>query len=292
MESSQKELSITFDNMIEFGLKHRHSSGWHKKFPRQKVENGDFKHLGMHEHLKFRNEYFDGRHGYLSWKDLDKFFEANLGKNVDDVFSEFVKRAKRFDHDENLRKEFYDALDPDTRWRSKYIVDSQNRIARYVKKEPKGIITRELAINYNKMHLPESFKPYMHKNELTYIGHFYVRDKGWRGKWCLIPIFITNKDWYDTVIQIGFGKEHIKYSNMTRIAISVPKERSGYYNSEDIVGVPSRGYETIYEKTGRSIEMSNGYTWDLEQPIHIPYTFRRDSADYIFLAKGFDWYAY
>ena len=277
--------------MIEFGLKHRHSSGWHKKFPRQKIERENPMHLGMHEHLRLRNEWFEGRGGYLSWKDLEKFFKANLGKNVDKVFSEFVKRAKRFNHDVSLRERFFDALDTDRRWPPKYTIDSQNRITKYVKEESKGVTTSK-AEEYNKAHLPVSFKPFMKKNELIYVGHFYVRDKGYNSIWKLVPVFITNKDWYETVMQIGFGKEYVKYSNMTNIAISIPGSRPGYWNSEDVVGVPNRGYEIIYEKTGKTVELLNGCTWELERPIKMSYTNRRENADYIFLVKGLNWYAY
>ena len=276
--------------MIEFGLKHKHSSGWHKKFPRQKIEREDPKHLGMHEHLRLRNEWFEGRDGYLSWKDFDKFFERHLGENVDKVFSEFMKRAKRFDHDVNLKERFFDELRPDKRWRNNYTLDSQKRIVKIKKGKDGGITTRE-AENYNKAHFPTSFKPYMKHNELTYVGHFYVREKGWYSPWILTPVFITNKDWYDTVMQIGFGKEYVKYSNMTRINISLPKYNNWAY-SDRAAGVPNRGYDIIYEKTGHSVELSNGYLWDIERPVQIPYTFRPDNADYIFLAKGLSWYPY
>jgi hypothetical protein len=103
--------------MLNFGLKHRHSSGGHKKFPRQKIEREDPMHLGMHEHLRFRNEFMEGRQGYLSRKEIDDFLEANLGKNVDKVFSEFCKRAKKYKHDESLRQALYGELDPERRWR-------------------------------------------------------------------------------------------------------------------------------------------------------------------------------
>ena len=276
--------------MIEFGLKHKHSSSWHKKFPRQKIEREDPKHLGMHEHLRLRNEWFEGRCGYLSWKDLDKFFEKHLGENVDKVFSEFIKRAKRFDHDVNLKDRFFDELRSDKRWRNNYTLDSQRRIVK-VKKGKDGGITYKEALNYNKIHFPTSFKPYMKKNELTYIGHFYLREKGWNGCLILAPIFITNKDWYDTVMQIGFGKEYVKYSNMSKITINLPKYNNWAY-SDRAVGVPNRGYDIIYEKTGHSVELANGYLWDIERPVQIPYTFRPDNADYIFLTKGLNWDSY
>lgn len=276
--------------MIEFGLKHGHNRTWHKKFPRQKIEREDPKHLGMHEHLRFRNEWFEGRDGYLSWKDFDKFFEKHLGENVDKVFSEFMKRAKRFDHDVNLKERFFDKLGSDKRWRNNYTLDNQKRIVKVKEDKSKRITIRE-AENYNKAHLPISFKPYMKHNELTYIGHFYIKERGWYSPWTLVPIFITNKDWYDTVVSIGIGKEYVKYSNMTKIGINLPKYNNWNY-SDRAYGVPNRGYDTVYEKTGRSVELSNGYLWDIERPVHIPYTFRPDEADYIFLAKGLNWYSY
>lgn len=228
-----------------------------------------------------------GRDGYLSWKDLNKFFEKHLGENVDKVFSEFVKRAKRFKHDVSLKDRFYDELNPDKLWRNDFTIDNQKRIVR-VKEEKNKCISKKEAMEYNKAHFPTSFKPYMKKNELTYIGHFYLREKGWNGCWALSPVFITNKDWYDTVMQIGFGKEYIKYSNITRINISLPKYNNWAY-SDNAVGVPNKGYDIIYEKTGHSIELSNGYLYDIQRPVQIPYTFRDGNADYIFLAKGLNW---
>lgn len=275
--------------MIEFGLQHHGRSGWKKKYPRKEINKGDFKHQSMHDRFKFgydRNYH----NGWLSWKDLNKFFEANLGKNVDKVFSEYVKRAKRFDHDVSLRERFFDELKPDRRWRNNYTIDSQKRIVRVKKEKSKGISAHE-AIKYNKAHIPTSFKPYMKENELTYVGHFYVRERNWYGNWHLIPVFITNKDWYDTVLSIGFGKEYVKYSNMTKIAIELSKYKEWNY-SDRAYGVPKRGFTTIYEKTGHSVELPNGLLWDIERPVHIPYTFRMDEADFIFLVKGLNWKEY
>jgi hypothetical protein len=116
--------------MLNFGLKHCHSSIWHKKFPRKKIEHEDPKHLGMHQHLRLRNEWFEGRQGFLSRKEINKFLEANLGKNVDEVFSEFVKRARRYKHDVSLRERFFAQLDPDTKYGSGYTLDIQNKIVR------------------------------------------------------------------------------------------------------------------------------------------------------------------
>lgn len=273
--------------MIEFGLKHGHNRTWHKKFPRQKIEKEDPKHLGMTAHLRLRNEWREGRNGYLSYKDIRHFLERHLGENVDKVFSEFVKRAKRFNHDANFKDCFFENFDPLKRWGGGYAIDSQNRIVKVKKEKNNNISTRE-AIAYNKAHLPTSFKPYMKENELTCIGMFYVREKGWYGDWKLIPVLMTNKDWYDTVISIGFGKEYIKYSNMTRINIDLPKYKNWNY-SDRACGVPRRGFDTIYEKTGHAVELANGYLWDIERAVHIPYTFRQENADYIFLVKGLNW---
>lgn len=270
--------------MIEFGLKHGHKRSSHGKFPRHLFKYVDFKHSRMRDHLQ--RDWWDS-YGYLSWKDIEKFLERHLGENVDKVFSEFVKRAKRFDHDDNLRERFFENFDPLKRWRSEYTIDSQNRIVK-VKEEKNNKISAKEAIAYNKAHLPTSFKPYMKPNELTYVGHFYVREKGWYGDWKLIPVLMTNKDWYDTVMSIGFGKEYVKYSNMTKIAIDLPKYKEWNY-SDRAYGVPKRGFDTIYEKTGHSVELANGFLLDIERPVQIPYTFRPDEADYIFLAKGLNW---
>lgn len=264
--------------MIEFGLKHKHSSGWHKKFPRQKIDRFDPKHLGMHEHLRFRNEDFEGREGYLSWKDFDKFFEANLGKNVDKVFSEYVKRAKRFDHDVSLRDTFYNVLSPERKYRKQtYCIDSQNRISKF-KESNEKIVTHKEAYAYNESHYPKDVRSYLKENQTVPFGEFYLREH-WYDNWTKKYIYICSKDWYDTVLAIGTGKQFVRMNNMKRVYIPFGKVNAR--------GIPKSGFETIQVPTGKYIysEIIPDFSYQIYRTEQVPYS-EASNPDFMFFVKG------
>lgn len=267
--------------MLNFGLQHRHSSSWHKKFPRQKIEREDPRHLGMHQHLRLRNEWFEGRQGYLSTSEIDRFIEVNLGKNVDKVFSEFIKRAKRYPHDENLRKRFFARLDPDYRWASGYVIDKQNKIIRAKESHKDKVITNHEAFAYNEVYYPQFTRPYLRSNTVTYFGSFYLRTSNWN--WIKTPVYICSKEWYDTVMALGVGKQYLKMSNMCRVIIPFTKG--------DAVGIPERGFDTKNVPTGHMIQTSFG-EYEKYEKRQFPYTTLSYKADYIFLVKeeeGIKW---
>lgn len=255
--------------MIEFGLKHRHSGTWHKKFPRKKIEELNPKHLGMREHSRLKDDWFEGRQGYLSWKDLDKFLEKNVGKNVDEVFSEFTKRARKFNHDINLREKFFSKFNNTKKYiGGKYELDSENRIVKSRKVEEKKISTQE-AFDYNKKHYPSNIKSYLKETELVYLGEFYLRDKT-TYNWKLVPIYICNKDWYNLVITEGLGKKRVKYESLYKVCIPF----KGY----NAWGVPKSGniYKSVLTKSIKPYY----FEWILKR---VP--FSEEESDYIFLTK-------
>lgn len=263
--------------MIEFGLQHHGRSGWKKKFPRKEIGREDFKHLGMHEHFKLgydRNYHY----GYLSWKDLDRFFKGHLGKNVDEVFSEYVRRAKRFDHYVNLKHTFYDALDPDKRWKSGFIVDSQNRIAKYKEEKKDPIIGYKEACVYNESHYPfKTIKYYLKENQLVPLGKFYFRENWWSG--CTKKlVYVCSKEWYDTVLSIGTGKQFVRMNNMKKVYIPFSKDNAQ--------GVPKCGFESKTIPSGKFYH-SERYNMDWEKYQTIQYPYSTDSnPDFLFLVKG------
>ena len=263
--------------MIEFGLKHSNSSGWKKKYPRKKINKGDFKHQSMHDRFKFGYDR-SYHHGYLSWKDLDKFFEANLGKNVDKVFSEYVKRAKRFDHDVSLRDTFYDALNPKRRYQSQtYCIDSQNRIAKFKESNDHVINARE-AFTYNESHYPKDVRSYLKENQIVPFGEFYLREH-WYHNWVKKPIYICSKDWYNTVLAIGTGKQFIRMNSMHRVYIP--------FNKVNAQGVPKNGFETVHIPTGRYMYSNTvpDLSWQIYRTEQIPYS-KASNPDFMFFVKG------
>lgn len=75
---------------------------WSKKFPRKKV----FTRGGEKAAYWFRNNWIDDSYSYLHGN-IHKFLLANVGRPVDKVFSEFLKRCDKTVHKYNLRKKFY-----------------------------------------------------------------------------------------------------------------------------------------------------------------------------------------
>ena len=147
---------------------------------------------------------------------VSQFLERHLGENVDKVFSEYVRRAKRFNHQVNLKHEFYDALDPEKRWKTGFVIDSQNRIAKYKNQEKKEVSTKE-AWAYNESHYPsENIKSYLKEDQLVPLGEFYFRENWWSG-WQKKLVYVCNKDWYNTVLALGTGKQSI--FNLVRIML-------------------------------------------------------------------------
>lgn len=92
--------------MIEFELGRARNGKryrWAKKFPRNKIlHRGDEKSAYW-----FKNNWIDDNYSYFKG-DLDKFLMSNVGRPVDKVFSEFLKRCRRGTEKYNLRKWFYD----------------------------------------------------------------------------------------------------------------------------------------------------------------------------------------
>jgi hypothetical protein len=263
--------------MIEFSLKHRSSSSRKKKYPRKEINKGDFKHQSMHDRFKFgydRNYHY----GWLSWKDLNKFFEANLGKNVDKVFSEYIKRAKRFNHGVSLKDTFYDALNPKRRYQEQtYCIDSQNRIAKF-KEIKKRIITPKEAYAYNESHYPKDVRSYLKENQIVPFGEFYLREH-WYGNWTKKPIYICSKDWYDTVLAIGTGKQFIRMNNMKRVYIPFSKVKAQ--------GVPKNGFETVEVPTGKYMYSKTypDFSWQIHRTEQVPYS-KESNPDFMFFVKG------
>lgn len=91
--------------MIEFRTKRSGNgkkSRLHKKFPRKRIAKVGEKVAGW-----CRNNWNDDRYSYLSGN-FHKFLLFNVGRPVDKVFSEFLKRCDRTAHKYNLKYEFYD----------------------------------------------------------------------------------------------------------------------------------------------------------------------------------------
>ena len=241
--------------MIEFGLKHSHSSGWKKKFPRKKINELDPTHLSIHGHFKLGYDRNYGK-GYLSRADLIKFLKANIGKNIDKVFSVYIKRAKNFKHYRNLKEVFFNMF-KESRYRLYFGIDKQNRIIKLEKSE--SYSNRENVLEWNKNHYPESVISYLNETTYNYLGKFYIRTySGYE----LVPIYIVYKEWLDVVKEMSVGKSYIRATNFIRTAIPFKK-----YEAK---GIPKNGVFWMDIPTGKYVETEIG---DFEKYERIPFPF-------------------
>lgn len=140
--------------MIEFELGRARNGKryrWAKKFPRNKIlHRGDEKSAYW-----FKNNWIDDNYIYFKG-DLDKFLMSNVGKPVDKVFSEFLKRCRRGTEKYNLRKWFYDMFEEksDIDYHGGFYIT--NGILNYKKKTEKPKLRSYVSIvDYNRQIMPD-----------------------------------------------------------------------------------------------------------------------------------------
>ena len=142
--------------MMEFGLTRARKgkkSRWGKKFPRKRIlKRGDEKTTNW-----FRTNWIEDNYRYFKG-DLHKFLVANVGRPVDKVFSEFLKRCNKTARVYNLRKWFYNMFEEKSEigWSGGFYIT--NGIVNYKKrtKKPKhssyhSLLNRE---DFNKKLVP------------------------------------------------------------------------------------------------------------------------------------------
>lgn len=94
--------------MIEFKMGRSRSgkkSRWSKKFPRKRIlHRGDEKYCNW-----FKNNWSDDNYSYFKG-DLHRFLISNIGRPVNKVFSEFLKRCDNSLASYSLKEEFYNYI--------------------------------------------------------------------------------------------------------------------------------------------------------------------------------------
>lgn len=140
--------------MIEFELGRARNGKryrWTKKFPRNKIlHRGDEKSAYW-----FKNNCIDDNYRYFKG-DLDKFLMSNVGRPVDKVFSEFLKRCRRGTEKYNLRKWFYDMFEEksDIDYHGGFYIT--NGILNYKKRTEKPKLMSYVSIrDYNMQIMPD-----------------------------------------------------------------------------------------------------------------------------------------
>ena len=171
--------------MIEFE-KHKSSSyKWSKKFPRAKINH----HGGDRKAAKvvgwYMGNWNDDIFQSCNYNLLTKFLKANLGKPVNKVYTDFLRRCKKSMKSEDLKEFFYrDFHEKDYDEAGDYFYVS-NGILNYKKKVVKpykydNTLWKCLHFNNltfpNKKHLAALCTEAKNNHTLVHIGDFYVYD--------------------------------------------------------------------------------------------------------------------
>lgn len=161
--------------MITFGLK-RHFKGkksrWYHKYPRAKINNRGGDKIAHKEAYWFRSNWLDDNFSFISWKDIDKFLMSNVGRPINKVFSEFVKRCDSTTY--NLKKEFYSHIsrkeDITPRLGGFYITNGILNYKKKVNNPVPKVYTTDFE-DYNRRNLPK-LGPICKKCEATHTKQF------------------------------------------------------------------------------------------------------------------------
>lgn len=91
----------SFYMSLEFKKQKSHSTKWSKKYPRARINNlgGDKKAIIIAGWYKFN--WMDDHYYYFSKKKIERLLEANIGRPINKVFSEFLEKCSN-----KLRKSY------------------------------------------------------------------------------------------------------------------------------------------------------------------------------------------
>lgn len=96
--------------MIEFKVRGK-SSKWNKRTPRTRINNHGGDRAAYKEAGWFKHNWKDGDRIQWAFKSIKRFLRANVGRPVDKVFSEFVKRCGKSMASCNLKDWFYSHIE-------------------------------------------------------------------------------------------------------------------------------------------------------------------------------------
>lgn len=244
--------------MIEFGTKRSGNgkkSRIHKKFPRKRIAKIGEKAAGW-----CRNNWDDDKYSYFSGN-LHKFLLSNIGRPVDKVFPEFLKRCGASALRYNLKEKFYNMFEKRediTYWGGFYLT---NGIINYKKRTKPNYHLSESITSLNKRLMPENLNGICRKCEETHQKQFL--GKFWGDYTSPRSIYIIERkmwegiDWsYDTTINRLINK----YERVHLWGIGAGINRYTW-------ALQSRLYPKV------TYEVSDG--WDV----------KRDKSDLIFITK-------
>lgn len=171
---------------FEFKLKRNKGRTKHK-FNRHEIWNklGDIKHLSMHKNPLGWNMAVNDTYPSL-WHDMHKFIDKNIGKDVNNVYSEFLKKIRSQKHyNYHIKEIFFKYFDG-----YPFIIGSDNKIH---KRTYKSRSKRYDYISYNLKHINDKVIPKRFVNGPYYIGNFYTN------KGDYLPVWIVSTLKYNTV---------------------------------------------------------------------------------------------
>lgn len=192
--------------MIEFKERGK-GAKWHHRTPRARINRLGGDNVAYKEANWFKGNWDDDRHKW-AFKGIKRFLMVNIGRPVDKVFSEFLKRCGKSTESYNLKKIFYDQIEKkdEITWYGGFYVT--NGILNYKKRisMPKRVYTGKYIdpaeyngkVEYNLKELCE-LADTTHKKQ--FVGNLYTSHLGIR------PIYLIRREDY---FELG-NRDRINY---------------------------------------------------------------------------------
>lgn len=150
---------------LEFKRKKSHNAKWSKKYPRTKINNRGGNRKAIIAAGWYKYNWIDAHYSLFSDKHIMRFLKSNVGRLIDKVFSDFLKRCNtKIRKSYSLKKEFYSNIDKkeDIGCRGGFYIS--NGILNYKESCSKEEYRKQMiqdyykplqdCIEYNRLHIP------------------------------------------------------------------------------------------------------------------------------------------
>lgn len=185
--------------MIEFRERsnRKKSSRWTKKYPRTMINRLGGDRKAIKQANWYKNNYKENKWKW-AFRPIEKFLKHNVGRPVDKVFSEFIKRCDSSTSSYNLRKVFYDHIKnkEEITWAGGFYVT--NGILNYKKRTRKPECAYTPTVNWEQYNLDKMpnlasiCKKAKSTRDKQFMGMFYISDS-----YTLKPVYLIERALYN-----------------------------------------------------------------------------------------------
>lgn len=183
--------------MIEF-KKRSKGSKWNRRTPRTRIKNHGGDRVAYKEAGWFKHNWKDVSRGHWAFKSINRFLRANVGRPIDKVYSEFLKRCGKSMEAYNLKYWFYRHIEEkeELTWSGGFYIT--NGILNYKKRTKRPECKYTPSVNweqYNLDKMPELAAICKKTNSIRdkqFMGMFYISDS-----YTLKPVYLIERTIYN-----------------------------------------------------------------------------------------------